>query len=282
MTSLLVADLDGTLAQRGRQVGVETLTGIRRLIHHGWDVAILTGRPISNLRSRLRSLKSVSLRAITCEGAAWWRYDAGAWSRDLSGAATPFSRETIATLRAWLRRSLADETASHGVRVLANIEVWEHSLLVFKIAAGAGERRALASRLESRLEAAAFGIPLRVGISGRTTLVIGRKDVDKARTLTQLATMSPYRQVVYLADEFSDAGNDSCTLGVRDVLKVNVGRPLDAPFESVVEIGGGPPGARRILSELARRHAPAMPGADVVGRSGNDWRERVAKWKRIV
>jgi hypothetical protein len=82
-------------------------------------------------------------------------------------------------------------------------------------------------------------------------MVVGRQAVTKASVLAQLVAASKKKPVIYLADEFAAPGNDACTLDVANALRLNVGAPLKGSRTAVVEIGGGPAGARRVLTALA-------------------------------
>lgn len=253
---VIVCDLDGTLALRGRPVPAKTLAVLAALGARGWQVVLLSGQPISNIRRRLprRTDAPIRLDVHTCEGAMRWEYRSGRWAaRHSLSSKLPFG----VAVRTWLRRAVEHWLKAQSpkpIKVIERPQWWERSVLIFRVAAKRPERPRLARELNEFMTRQLSGgrrlPPLRVGIAGRTTMVVGHRNVHKEAVLRQIVREAGPLAVIYVADEFAPLGNDACALTVPRLVRINVGRWPKAPRDLVSSVGVGPTAARRFLAAL--------------------------------
>lgn len=254
---ILVADIDGTLATRGRPLGPTLVRLLSKLESAGWRVALLTGQPFSNVRARLR-ITSVApdLTIYTCEGARRWTLRGGKFFFDRAYASSfSISSAVRRQVSRIFSRSFIHSISVDGLRVVNGPEWWEGALFAFRVSGNLEGRLRLVQAIRSILSEVFLSTrsspSFRVGIAGKTTVVVGIEEATKARVLTELIAKKDHSTVVFLADEFTPPGNDSSALFVNGLLRVGVSRKSEGLGDLVALVGPGPRAARQFLRELA-------------------------------
>lgn len=273
MSIRVVCDLDGTLALRDHPVSREMCDLIVGVLSRDWDFAVLTGRQLADVEARVLkpllatgAMKVVDFAAqvqlITCEGAASWLLSpTGSIETDPCYApGVCFSREEQQQLETCLRNELPLALVHTSLSLAEGPEWWEKSLLVFKVAGDLSQRKRLADLLECRLHASD---PIRVGVAGKTTLVVARKKLTKRWAIEEmLGKRWAARCTVFVADEFITPGNDADTADLEGIIKVNVGE--DARLPPMVLSAGtrGPDTTKHWLANLLNTERSAFPDTE--------------------
>jgi hypothetical protein len=263
----IIFDYDGTLALREHPLDAQMAKLLVEVLHRGWHLAVLTGRNIQYVEQHfVAPLLDVpcmnvlrlapQIRLFTCEGASSWRISQSATvERDPSFPNSKrFSQDERRRLESNLDRHLSATLAQSSLSLAHGPEWWENSLLIFKVSGDVSNRAVVAGRLQSLL---ASDEPLRVGVAGKTTIVIARKGLCKSWLLCELlATEWSADCNVFVADEFVPPGNDSCVAEIDGIIKVGVdAEPSRLPVSVLPARGSGPEATKRWLGRVLNTNA---------------------------
>ena len=262
----VVSDIDGTLAQRDEPIAERTVRLLHALAEERWRIALLTGQHIGNIRPRVihpmrQALGSDApcLEIHTCEGARRWIYRNGRLRADTAwNQARRFSELERRAIDQWLGESLWPLLEKGNFQVAQQPQWWEDAVLVLKLEGPDELRACIAHELASRLNVSVLDQRphqtqrrVRVGVAGRTSLVIAPSAASKRSVLEDILG-GTYRPdpVLYIADEFVVPGNDAVTLGVPGVIKISVDEAHGPLPAEVLHAGQGPPATDRWLTML--------------------------------
>lgn len=282
----IIFDYDGTLAPREHALDGQMAKLLVEVLHRGWHIAVLTGRTIQYVEQQFvaplldvpgTGLSGVApqIRLFTCEGASGWRLSpSAAVESDPSFPNTQrFSPDESRRLESALNRHLDATLARCGLSLVHGPEWWENSLLIFKVSGDLSRRAETADILQSHL---ANDESIRVGVAGKTTIVIAREGLCKSRLLREmLATEWSTDCNVFVADEFVPPGNDSCVADVERIIKIGVdAEPSRLPAGVLPVHGSGPEATRRWLMRLLNADPAHF-------RTAEELIEHAAGWKHV-
>ncbi len=266
---VLVSDIDGTLALRGRCLSSAAVAAVRQIAGAGWQVVLVSGQGIANLADRVaplqRTLTTVPFTLYTCEGACRWHCINRRLLEDRQFSIRHrFSARQRRRIEALLAMGWASVARREPISVIASPEWWEKVVLAIKIRADTTSRIRIAADLQSwlndKLIETRNGIRVRAAAVGKTTIIIAPMGVDKALALRDIRASQPSSVcVIYIGDEFTHAGNDRVVLGVEGVINIAAGGCQEVLPAGLLRIGEGPNSTVRFLRILANVSARTDP-----------------------